>query len=105
MLQRNTIVQEKISTLNLFHSYINEKTQKKQFEISTKIQNNMVYATVSTCLAGLLGALTTLCTQKIIDTSYWLIFGITIFSAIFIIFMIMSYNEQLTRLPNIKNRK
>lgn len=82
-----------------------KKLKKKQFEISTKIQNNMVYATVSTCLAGLLGALTTLCTQKIIDTSYWLIFGITIFSAIFIIFMIMSYNEQLTRLPNIKNRK
>lgn len=105
MLQRNTIVQEKISTLNLFHSYINEKTQKKQFEISTMIQNNMVYATVSTCLVGLLGAFTTLYTQKIIDTIYWLIFGITIISAILIIFMIMSYNEQLTRLPNIKNRK
>ena len=105
MLQRNTIVQEKVSTLNLFYSYINEKNSKKQFEISTMIQNNMVYVTVSTCLVGLLGVFTTLYTQKIIDTIYWLIFGITIFFAIVIIFMIMSYNEQLTRLPNIKNRK
>ena len=32
MLQRNTIVQEKISTLNLFHSYINEKTQKNNLK-------------------------------------------------------------------------
>lgn len=65
----------------------------------------MVYVTVSTFLVGLFGVFTTLYTQKIIDTIYWLISGITIFFAIVIIFMIMSYNEQLTRLPNIKNRK
>ena len=49
----------------------------------------MVYVTVSTFLVGLFGVFTTLYTQRIIV----------------IIFMIMSYNEQLTRLPNIKNRK
>jgi hypothetical protein len=44
-IKKSTIVQEKIATLNLHRSYMDDKNRKSEYSRSEKIQENMVLAT------------------------------------------------------------
>ena len=43
-IKKSTIVQEKIATLNLHRSYMDDKTRKSEYSRREKIQENMVLA-------------------------------------------------------------
>ncbi|MDY4128670.1 hypothetical protein [Peptostreptococcus porci] len=92
MQQRDTIVQEKIATLNLFNSYLNEKNRKNEFRINTSIQKNMVIATWATVIISILSVVTTLYMGNIITDYKWHL-GCSLF--LVIILLILSFVNTL----------